>query len=82
MMAVNVWFTNWERIGALNSSEFEGDIRIEWVDENGQQQQHVERVQTEALLKTLPEEWLMEKYIELTLMGVRKKLGIDLEPGP
>lgn len=77
---VNVWFTNWQRIGTSASSEFEGDFRIEWIDENGKQQRHVEKVRTEDLLKEMPEEWLMEKYFEMTLMGLRKKLGIDYDP--
>lgn len=80
---VNVWLTNWHWTGVnVPTPQAEVDIRIEWINEAGEQKEHTETVRFPDILRDVPKAWLKDMLIDLVLRALRKKLGMDPELGP
>ena len=80
---VNVWLTNWHWTGVtVPTPQAEVDIRIEWINEAGEQREHTETVRFPDILRDAPRAWLRRKLEWLILEALRKKLNMDPEPGP
>jgi len=62
---VNVWRTQ---------KGEEADLRIEWTDDEGKPKSHAEKIKVKDLAKLLPDEWVLDKYIEMTISGTLPRI--------
>lgn len=77
---VNVWLTNWRWTGkTVPTPQAEVSIHIEWVNDAGEQREHMETVQFPNILRDVPVKWLKRRLEELILRAIRRKLDIDPE---
>lgn len=75
---VNVFLTNWHWTGqSVLTPQATVDLEIQWVDEEGSDQQWSGTATFPNDLRLVPVAWLKEKLEELLLEAARKRLGVD-----
>lgn len=82
-MNVNIFTDGWHWTGVtVPTPQAEVTVRIEWLDEAGEQREHIETVRFPNILADVPVPWLKDRLEDLILRAVRRKLGMDPEePG-
>ncbi len=78
--SVNINILNWRSTGKkVSVDQYETDITLSWVDDNGQQQTWSGTAQFPNDLALVSAAWLKEVLIELLMRAARKRLGIGEE---
>ena len=47
----------------------ECDLRVQWIDDQNRAQEHAAKVKVKDIAAMLPEDWLIDKYVEMTVSG-------------